>query len=56
MGRLLVALARDDARLRVTGATEAPGHAALGRDAGEVAGGGPLGVPIAAGLAAVCRR
>ena len=56
MGRLLVALARDDARLRVTGATEAPGHAALGRDAGEVAGGGPLGVPIAAGLAPVCRR
>ncbi|HYV56339.1 MAG TPA: 4-hydroxy-tetrahydrodipicolinate reductase, partial [Candidatus Nitrosopolaris sp.] len=55
MGRLLVALARDDARLRVAGAIEAPGHPALGRDAGEMAG-GPLGVPIGAELAPVCRR
>src|SRR5439155_282763 len=36
MGRLLVALAREDARLRVAGAVEAAGHAAIGRDAGEV--------------------
>src|SRR5438874_234641 len=42
MGRLLVALAREDARLRVAGAVEAAGHAAIGRDAGEVAGGTAL--------------
>src|SRR5437667_214967 len=46
MGRLLVALAREDARLRVAGAVEAAGHAAIGRDAGEVAGGAPLGVRV----------
>jgi|SRR2546428_5082367 len=39
MGRLLVALAHEDPRLRVAGAVEEAGHAALGRDAGEVAGG-----------------
>src|SRR5438876_1073364 len=44
MGRLLVALAREDARLRVAGAVEAAGHAAVGRDAGEVAGGAALGL------------
>jgi 4-hydroxy-tetrahydrodipicolinate reductase len=55
MGRLVVALARDDARLRVAGAVEAPGHPAVGRDAGEVAGGGPLGVPVGDDLATVCR-
>jgi 4-hydroxy-tetrahydrodipicolinate reductase len=56
MGRLLVALAREDARLRVAGAVEAPGHAALGRDAGELAGGGSLGVRVSDDLAAVCRQ
>ena len=56
MGRLLVALAREDARLRVVGAIEAPGQPALGRDAGEIAGSGALGVPIGAELAPVCRR
>src|SRR5438034_855217 len=55
MGRLLVALAREDARLRVAGAVEAAGHAAIGRDAGEVAGGASLGVRVADALAAVCR-
>jgi 4-hydroxy-tetrahydrodipicolinate reductase len=55
MGRLLVALARDDARFRVAGAVEAPGHPALGRDAGELAGGGPLGVSIVPELGPICR-
>src|SRR5439155_135033 len=55
MGRLLVALAREDARLRVAGAVGAAGHAAIGRDAGEVAGGAPLGVRVGDALAAVCR-
>jgi 4-hydroxy-tetrahydrodipicolinate reductase len=56
MGRLLVTLAREgSARLRVAGAIEAPGHPALGRDAGEVAGGGALGVRVGDDLAAACR-
>jgi 4-hydroxy-tetrahydrodipicolinate reductase len=54
MGRLLIALAREDAGLRVAGAVEAPGHPAIGRDAGEVAGGAALGVPIASDLAQLC--
>jgi 4-hydroxy-tetrahydrodipicolinate reductase len=56
MGRLIVALAREDARLRVAGAVEAAGHPAIGRDAGELAGGGALGVAVGSDLAAVCQR
>jgi 4-hydroxy-tetrahydrodipicolinate reductase len=56
MGRLLVALAREEPRLRVAAAIEAPGHAAVGRDAGEIAGGGALGVAVGDDLAAACRR
>jgi 4-hydroxy-tetrahydrodipicolinate reductase len=48
MGGRIVALARDAGDFRVTGAFERPGHPAVGQDAGEVAGGGRLGVPIAA--------
>jgi len=55
MGRLLVALGREEAGLRVAGAVEAPAHPRLGEDAGVVAGGAPLGVPLGADLAAVCR-
>jgi 4-hydroxy-tetrahydrodipicolinate reductase len=55
MGRLLVALAREDARFRVAGAVEAPAHPALGRDAGELTGVGSLGVPVVADLAPICR-
>jgi len=55
MGRLLLALAREDAGLRVAGAVEAPGHAAVGRDAGEVAGGARLGVPVVTELGPICR-
>jgi 4-hydroxy-tetrahydrodipicolinate reductase len=54
MGRLIVSIARDDPRFRVLAAIEAPGHPAVGRDAGEVAGGPPLGVAITADLAAAC--
>ena len=46
MGGRIIALARDAAGLRVTGAFERAGHPALGQDAGEVAGAGHLGVPI----------
>jgi 4-hydroxy-tetrahydrodipicolinate reductase len=46
MGKRLVALLREDSRFRVVGAVEREGHADLGRDAGEVAGSGPLGVAV----------
>jgi len=54
MGRLLVALAREDPHFAVVGAVEAPGHPALGRDAGEVAGGAALGVALVAELGPIC--
>jgi 4-hydroxy-tetrahydrodipicolinate reductase len=54
MGRLIVALAREDAGFRVAAAIEAPAHAAVGRDAGELAGGAPLGVRIGDDLGAAC--
>jgi len=46
MGRLLVQLVLDDPTATLAGAVEAPGHPALGRDAGEVAGLPAAGVPL----------
>jgi len=46
MGGRLVALLKEETELRLVAALEAPGHAALGRDAGESAGVGRLGIPI----------
>ncbi len=46
MGRRLVALVAEAGDLELAAALEAEGHKACGRDAGEVAGVGPLGVPI----------
>lgn len=46
MGRRIVALAEADGRARVAGAVEAPGSEAVGKDAGALAGIGPLGVPV----------
>jgi 4-hydroxy-tetrahydrodipicolinate reductase len=46
MGQRLVALAREDPELALGAALEAEGHPLLGRDAGEVAGLGPLGVTL----------
>lgn len=51
MGQRLVALAKDDADLKIVAALDAPGSPLLGRDAGEVAGVGHIGVPITAELA-----
>jgi 4-hydroxy-tetrahydrodipicolinate reductase len=48
MGRLLIKLTAADPHATLAGAVEAPGHAALGRDAGEVAGIEPLGIRVAA--------
>jgi len=53
MGNRLVALLQEDKELRLVAALEAPGHPALGRDAGEAAGVGRLTVPITADAEAV---
>src|SRR5882672_5629516 len=56
MGSRIVALARETPDVRVVAALEAPGHPALGRDAGEAAGIGHLGVTLGTDGAAVLTR
>jgi 4-hydroxy-tetrahydrodipicolinate reductase len=56
MGSRIVACLRDAPDLRLVAALEAPGHPAAGRDAGEVAGVGAMGVPIGADVAAAIVR
>src|SRR3989442_6843882 len=46
MGSRVVACLREEPELRLVAALESPGHPALGRDAGELAGAGHLGVPL----------
>src|SRR2546430_6717765 len=46
MGTRLVALAKQDGTFQLVGAIERPEHPAQAKDAGEVAGIGPVGVPI----------
>ena len=46
MGSRVVACLQDDHELRLVGALEASGHPAVGRDAGEAAGVGRLGVTL----------
>ena len=48
MGRMLVQAVAEDARVHLTGATERPGHAWIGRDLGEALGGAALGVRVEA--------
>jgi 4-hydroxy-tetrahydrodipicolinate reductase len=50
MGQRLVHLAREDAGLTLGAALEAPGHPQEGRDIGEVAGLGPVGVTVRSDL------
>jgi 4-hydroxy-tetrahydrodipicolinate reductase len=50
MGQRLIALARQDGGFNVASAVERPGHASIGKDAGEVAGIGPIGVPLTTDL------
>jgi 4-hydroxy-tetrahydrodipicolinate reductase len=47
MGQRLIHLAHEDRELRLAAALEAPTHAALGRDAGEIAGLEKLGITLA---------
>jgi 4-hydroxy-tetrahydrodipicolinate reductase len=53
MGRLIIGLAREAEHATIVGAVESEGHPALGRDAGEIAGGRALGVKLTADYAAV---
>src|SRR3954454_11723479 len=46
MGTRLVALARADGAFDVVGAIERPDHPMQARDVGELAGLGPIGVPV----------
>ena len=46
MGKLLVSLVQENPATQLVGAIEAAGHWALGKDAGEVAGIGPIGVKV----------
>ena len=50
MGQRLVALAKQSGRFDVVGAVERADHESQGRDAGEVAGVGAIGVPVTADL------
>src|SRR3954463_9306774 len=53
MGKQLVSLVHENPAARLVGAVEASGHAAIGKDAGEVAGSGPIGIPISANYEAL---
>jgi 4-hydroxy-tetrahydrodipicolinate reductase len=53
MGKLLVSLVREHPQMRLVGAIEAPGHSALGKDAGEVAGVGTAGLKVSDDYGAV---
>jgi 4-hydroxy-tetrahydrodipicolinate reductase len=46
MGQTLVRLIVEDDGLELTGAVTEPGHESIGRDAGDAAGAGPIGVSI----------
>jgi len=53
MGRMLVAEVQGAAGLRLSGGSEAPGSALVGRDIGELAGIGPVGLQATADAAAL---
>ena len=53
MGRLIVGLVGESAQCVLAGAVESEGHPALGRDAGETAGGSAAGVMITSDYATV---
>lgn len=55
MGQRLVALAQEDKSLQVVAAVDSAKHPNIGRDAGELAGIGPIGVPVAGELSLSAR-
>ena len=55
MGKLLVSLVHENSEARLIGAVEAAKHWALEKDAGEIAGIGPIGVAITADYGALAK-
>ena len=55
MGKMLVRLIHEHPDAQLVGAVEAVGHPALGKDAGEAAGVGSLGVPVTSDYVALAR-
>src|ERR1700752_2715634 len=53
MGKVLVSLVQEQQDARLVGAIEAAGHWAIGKDAGEVAGLGPIGVQVTSDYAMI---
>ena len=51
MGQRLIALGTADSDLQIVAALDYAGHPAIGEDAGQIAGSGTIGVPLAAELA-----
>jgi 4-hydroxy-tetrahydrodipicolinate reductase len=51
MGQRIIAFAHEDSDLLISAAVDSPNHPAQGKDAGELAGIGPLGVPVRTSLA-----
>ncbi|MCP9455818.1 MAG: 4-hydroxy-tetrahydrodipicolinate reductase [Nitrospira sp.] len=56
MGCRLVSLIKESANLTLAGAVEVHGHPAIGRDAGEIAGAGYVGIPITNDLSSLIER
>src|SRR2546425_7992199 len=56
MGNRIIACLADTPDLRLVAALEAPGHASLGGDAGELAGVGKVGVAVGGDATAVITR
>src|SRR5262245_41966263 len=55
MGRRVIDLAHADPELTLTAAIDSPSHPLQGRDVGEVAGVGPLGLPVTADIPQTAR-
>ena len=56
MGKRILALSSDRPDFEITGALEAPSHPAQGKDAGEIAGIGNIGVPISSDRQEILKR
>lgn len=55
MGKRILALSHEHPEVEIVGALEAVGHPALGKDAGETAGVGNIGIPIVSDVSAVLK-
>lgn len=56
MGKRIIALAHEHPEMEIVGALEAVGHPALGKDAGDTAGIGNIGIPIVSDVSKVLKH